>query len=274
MIGALCTDVNALDQNHAACSSDELRDARKLILQNFESVVNAKREFFPTVEELEAHTCTFLGEPSTVFVQRVSGKAVGKARLGNDFDLAMSVWKENLRVVVIHTDEINTDRAATFAIVPGERDKSRAVCVVLHKEHFDVCVLRSPNSVQAVFQIGTEWDSALQTFLSFIRTRLSSSNTLVPRWSARDTEKEGESEKKVREKKGRATKEKSESESEQDYIASIRCLSVAVVGGSGGDDALSGTQTNIRRNTRLRVRSVTTASKTFDGGSLLSPIAL
>src|SRR5947209_3891033 len=38
-----------------------------------------------------------------------------------------------------------------------------------NNKHYDLCVLRQPQSVRAVFQIGPEWDRALQQFLQFVR---------------------------------------------------------------------------------------------------------
>ena len=42
---------------------------------------------------------------------------------------------------------------------------------MLHKNHFDLGLLRTSGSVQAVFQVGKEWDDALRRLLSFIRSR-------------------------------------------------------------------------------------------------------
>jgi hypothetical protein len=57
------------------------------------------------------------------------------------------------------------------AIAPGEREKSRVICAVLHKDHFDLGVLRTSDSVQAVFRVGPEWDRARRELLSFVKAR-------------------------------------------------------------------------------------------------------
>ena len=57
------------------------------------------------------------------------------------------------------------------AFVAGEREKSRVVCAILHKEHFDLGVLRTSDSVHAVFQLGLEWDRALLSLLGFVKAR-------------------------------------------------------------------------------------------------------
>ena len=287
VIGALCKDANALAQDHATCSSEELTHARTQILQNFGTLVASKQEFFPLAEDLEAHTCTFLGEPSSRFVERVSGKATGKDQLGHASDLAMSVWKEDVRVVVINTQEINGGRAATVVATPGERDKARVVCVVLHKEHFDLCVLRTSDTVRAVFEIGQEWDCALRLFLDFVGARSMLSEPLGPRWSERENERVIES--KEKEKKAIVKKRsessvrkgKSESEKQDEHLPSLSSVSVSVV--SSGSSTQTSTRSHTRsQNTHTRSEEcgregrvprglLPRARKSLGGGSLLLP---
>ena len=64
-------------------------------------------------------------------IERVSGKAVGDARLGTNTDLAMLTWQENVRVMVVNTRTISRDtadevldNAVQYAAVAGERDKT------------------------------------------------------------------------------------------------------------------------------------------------------
>src|SRR5665647_3759317 len=155
---------------------------------------------------------------SSVCLARLQAK-----RHGHIGDLALAVWQEDVRVVVINAHEIWNDStddhlhgeaALSVAVVPGERDKLRAVCVVLHKEHYDLCVLRTPLSVRAVFQIGQELEHALQLFLEFVRVHSplqgQEREWLGARWSHREMEtaekKESEKSKRVparRAQKGR-----------------------------------------------------------------------
>ena len=123
VIGALCKDENAVAQDYAPCSVASITQARSLILKNFEAVVSSKREFFPTPDELEAHVLTFVDEGSDKLLTRVSGKASGEDRHGHVGDLALSVMREDVRVMVIKAHEVWRDRltitcAATPCWVP------------------------------------------------------------------------------------------------------------------------------------------------------------
>ena len=64
------------------------------------------------------------------------------------------------------------DKAVQLAAVAGESDNTRMVCAILHKQHYDLGVLRTNQGVQAVFQVGDEWDTAIHLILRFIRARL------------------------------------------------------------------------------------------------------
>jgi len=76
--------------------------------------VEPKREFFPEREEWETHIATIIGEPLHEFTQRVTGKASGKARHGSINDLAFYSLEENVRVMVIVTENI-------FRTTPDEK---------------------------------------------------------------------------------------------------------------------------------------------------------
>jgi len=202
----------------AACSDDVLAQTRAAILQNFEKMLSPKREFFTEPGELEAHVLTVLGESSEEVTQRVLGNAVGMARHGTVNDLALYTLGMNVRVAVIPTSRIfnNTPdeklvESVVLASVPGECDKSRVICAVLHKNHFDLGVLRTSGSVQAVFQVGKEWDDALQRLLSFIKSRSPppepKREDLGPRWvppTSPSSQKASVSDEKEPSKDGRA----------------------------------------------------------------------
>ena len=72
----------------------------------------------------------------------------------------------------------------------GETDteyvKCRVLCAVLHKKHYDLGVVRSEGSVQAVFKAGTEWGAAARLILAFIKSKAPSRgevrSELCPRW--------------------------------------------------------------------------------------------
>lgn len=191
VIGSLCKNP---ELSPATCSANDLAEARAKIRENFAKVVEPKREFFPEPQEWEAHIATIIGEPLSEFTQRLSGQARGKAVHGTITDLALYTLQEDVRVIVIATDGIfsTTPDEELFssvvpAFVPGECEKSRVVCAILHKEHFDLGVLRTTDSVQAVFQMGPEWDRALRSLLSFLKARSplpgAKREDLGPRWA-------------------------------------------------------------------------------------------
>jgi hypothetical protein len=290
VIDALCKDENAVAQDYAPCSIAAITQARSLILKNFEDVVSSKREFFPTPDELEAHVLTFVEEGSDKLLTRVSGKASGEDRHGHVGDLALSVMREDVRVMVIKAHEVWRDSTDEHlrghavlgaAVVPGERDKTRAACVVMHDKHYDLCVLRTPQSVCAVFQIGPEWERALQLFLEFVRTRSplpgQKREWLGARWTAREIEKKDDVSVKSKRaptrrapkgRRARARKRKSDTTSESEYVSESESeisasesvnapthsplLSVSV-GGGCGDGGISTTQTRTRRQTRSQI---------------------
>jgi hypothetical protein len=175
VIGTLCKDPDALSHSPATCSDEDLAMARVRIQANLQKAVEPKREFFPEEQEMEAHIATMIGEALHEFTARVSGKVSGQARLGPTTDLALYTLEEDVRVMVIATDKIFSTtpdekllESVVSAFVPGEREKSRVVCAILHKEHFDLGVIRTLDSVKAVFQVGPEWDRALLSLLAFV----------------------------------------------------------------------------------------------------------
>ena len=201
VVGKLCADSHAVTDGYAACSKEDIAEARTRILVNFKKLTQSKQEFFTSSEEQEGHVTTLFGESSSTFVERVSGNAVLEARLGTNTDLAMSAWQENVRVMVVDTHSLSRDtpdgmlhKAVQFAAVAGERDKTRMVCAILHKKHYDLGVLRTNHGVQAVFQVGDEWDTAIHLILRSIRARLPANGQpqklLGSRWSERKKQSE------------------------------------------------------------------------------------
>ena len=141
VVGKLCTDSLAVADGYAACSNDTITQARARILENFTKLAQSKQEFFTSSEEYDYA----FGESSSIFIERVSGKAVGDARLGTNTDLAMFTWQENVRVMVVNTCTISRDtadevldNAVQYAAAAGERDNTRMVCAILHKKRFDL----------------------------------------------------------------------------------------------------------------------------------------
>ena len=84
----------------------------------------------------------------------MSGNAVLEAHLGTNIDLAMSAWQENVRVIVADTHSLSRNtpdkmlhKAVQSAAVAGEWDKTRMVCAILHKQHYDLGVLHTNQGV-------------------------------------------------------------------------------------------------------------------------------
>ena len=46
------------------------------------------------------------------------------------------------------------------------------VCVILHKKHYYLGVLHTAEGIQAVFQVGEEWDNAIRLILRFVQAKL------------------------------------------------------------------------------------------------------
>jgi hypothetical protein len=116
------------------------------------------------------------GEFVENFEVRTVGKAKGEARLGSFIDLAVFTRHEDIRVVVISTDRIFQDstkeqmlKCVHEAAFPGESVKLRVVCAVLSSGHFDIGVLHANDATQAVFELGDDWDQALDLILTFIK---------------------------------------------------------------------------------------------------------
>jgi hypothetical protein len=64
----------------------------------------------------------------------------------------------NTRTLSGDTADQDLEKAVQYAGIAGERDKTRMVCAILHKKHYDLGVLHTAQGVQAVFQVGAEWD--------------------------------------------------------------------------------------------------------------------
>ena len=113
--------------------------------------------------------------------------------------MTMFTWQENVRVMVVNTRTLSRDtadqdleKAVQYAGIAGERDKTRMVCAILHKKHYDLGVLHTAQGVQAVFQVGAEWDNAIRLILRFIKTKLPPEGGLRGFYAPLDREKEGE----------------------------------------------------------------------------------
>ena len=68
------------------------------------------------------------------------------------------------------------------------------VCAILHKKHYDLGVVNTAQGIQAVFQVGEEWDNAIRLILRFIKAKLPPTGQaqclICPRW--KEKQQEGE----------------------------------------------------------------------------------
>jgi hypothetical protein len=185
VIGSLCK-TGELASLHAPCSTAELSAARTKILDNFRRWKDSKRPLCTNDAELEALVEKATYETSDSLEARVSGIAKGKDRWGSPTDLALYTLYEDVRVVVVDADEILCETpdeellaSCTVATFDGSSAKSRVVCAVLSKCHYQLGVV-SDAQVRAVFKEGAEWDSALQLILKFIKRKARRSRTETP----------------------------------------------------------------------------------------------
>jgi hypothetical protein len=134
------------------------------------------------------------GELPSSYVPRVMGTAKKEERLGLINDFAAYTAKTPFQVVVVDAGGIWSDsadeelhRAVRKAELKTDTEfvKCRFVCAVLHKNHYDLGVVRFAGSIQAVF--GTsEWEAALGLILAFVKskapTRGKEREELCARW--------------------------------------------------------------------------------------------
>ena len=144
--------------------------------------------------DLETKVREVTGDFIDNFEVRTLGKAKGQARLGSFIDLAVFTRHEDIRVIVICTDFIFQHstkeqmlKCVHEAAFPGESVKLRVVCAVLSSGHFDIGVLQENDTSRAVFELGDDWDRALDLILTFIKnlspkTSMTSRARLCPPW--------------------------------------------------------------------------------------------
>ena len=110
----------------------------------------------------------------------VSGQISGQEMWGSNTDLALYALYTPVLVVVIRADLVTPSSSFTADDKVAcselwfdplvEAVKTRVVCVVLDRDHFQIGVVRTPQ-VRAVFQRGADWDDARRLILTFIKAR-------------------------------------------------------------------------------------------------------
>ena len=121
---------------------------------------------------------------------RVSGQISGQEMWGSNTDLALYALYTPVLVVVIRADLVtpsssftDDDKACSELWFDPlvEAVKTRVVCVVLDRDHFQIGVVRTPK-IRAVFRRGADWDDARRLILTFIKAR-TLGGPLGPTWT-------------------------------------------------------------------------------------------
>ena len=109
------------------------------------------------------------------YLYHAAGLESGQALHGTINDLALFSLLLDVRIIVIHADEIQTDSSeedmSKYCTVAGfrhESEKSRVVCAVLSGDHFDIGAVHLPG-VRAIFDNGEDWECGLTHILCFFR---------------------------------------------------------------------------------------------------------
>jgi hypothetical protein len=154
--------------------------ARARIMDNINEYVDFVKSTCIDPSEFDGAILENYGELPSSYVPRVTGTAKEEARLGLINDFAAYTAKTPFQVYVIDTGGVWSDssaeelrRAVRKAELKTDTEfvKSRVFCAVMHKKHYDLCVVRSAGSVQAVFAAGAEWEAAVDLFLAFVKSK-------------------------------------------------------------------------------------------------------
>jgi hypothetical protein len=165
-------------------------------MDNINEYIDFVKSTCVDASEVEGAIMENYGELPSSFVPRVTGVAKGDDRLGLINDFAAYTAKTPFQVMVVDADRIWADSSPTElhkAVRKAELTtdtefvKCRLVCVVFHKKHYDLGVVRSAGLVQAVFTAGKEWEAALELILAFVRSKApargQARGELCPRWA-------------------------------------------------------------------------------------------
>ena len=135
-----------------------------------------------------------LNEGLKSYKGRLNGDIVkGKEMHGSYIDLGLYTLFSNVLVVIIDAERITPSSLATEdakactelwfdRIAEEDFPKTRVVCVILHREHFQLGVVRSPQ-VRGIFQLGHAWDQARRLILTFLKGH-TPGQPLGPNWKS------------------------------------------------------------------------------------------
>jgi hypothetical protein len=154
-IGALTSNEDSLRGDWTPCSPSELKVSRNQIKTHLDKLLSLKRPFYTTDEEFEnEEVLPHLNGSLQSYKSRMNGDIVkGKEMHGSYIDLGLYTLFSNVLVVIINAERITPSSLATEdakactelwydSIAEEAFPKTRVVCVILHREHFQLGVVR------------------------------------------------------------------------------------------------------------------------------------
>jgi hypothetical protein len=197
VLGDLMRDPDAVQSGSTPCLRSATEAARVRIMSNINEYIDLVKSTCVDPSEFEGAIWENFGEQPSTYVPRVTGTAKKEARLGVINDFAAYTAKTPYQVMAVDTGQIwadtPDDQLRFVALRPAEFKpdtefvKSRVLCVVLHKKHWDLGVVRSGHSIKAVFAAGAEWEAAVDLILRFVKSKAPSRGDerkeLCPRWA-------------------------------------------------------------------------------------------
>jgi hypothetical protein len=129
---------------------------------------------------------------SQAFRDRVNGGDIGK--VGGLWawpcDMALYALKTDVLIVLIDTQRMSAKSTLEHDEVKAceelwfdslvESPKKRVACFLVHKDHFQLGVVRTP-ALRCIFERGPDWDHARRLILTFIKQRIPDL-ALAPIW--------------------------------------------------------------------------------------------
>jgi hypothetical protein len=196
VFGDLMRGRDALQSGATPYSPAATMAVRVRMMDNINEYTDLVKSACVDPSEVEGAILENYGEVPSSYEPRITGTAKKEARLGLINDFAAYTAKTPYQVVVIDTANIWSDtpdeellkRAVRKAEIKTDTEfvKSRVLCAVLHKNHYDLGVVRSAGSIQSVFAAGAEWEAAEQLILAFVKSKAPSPcqerGELCPRW--------------------------------------------------------------------------------------------
>ena len=182
VFGDLMRNPDAVRSGSTACLPAATAAARVRMMSNINEYTDLVKASCVNPFEVDGAILENFGELPSSYVPRITGTAKKKERLGEVNDFAAFTAKTPFQVMVIDSQSIWSDTldadlrklALRKAEIKTDTEivKSRVLCAVLHNNHYDLGVVRSAGSVQAVFAAGPEWEAAVDLILAFVKSKL------------------------------------------------------------------------------------------------------